>query len=460
MRHFFHRFQRLHFVGILGTGMCGIAELMLRHGFTVTGSDLVESDVADRLRDLGAAVWIGHRPEHVHSAEVVIYSTACQPDNEELVEARRLQLPVIPRAEMLGELMRLQLGIAVAGVHGKSTTTSMLGAVLQAAGLDPTVIVGGRLQSAGSNAMLGESEWLVAEADEFDRSFLHLNPVHAIVTNLEHEHVDTYPEYREMEDAFVQFCNSVPFYGAVVICGDDPGVMALRPRFKRSVVTYGIAETNDVHAVQLAFSPDATRALIREYSVELGELRLGIPGIHNLRNALATIAMARQIGVSFDIAASALREFCGVARRFEFVGQYHGARLVDDYAHHPTEVAATISAARIVHSGRLVALFQPHLYSRTAAFSERFALALAIADVVVVMNVYAAREQPQGGVTSRLITDAMRRNGHPAVYDVASEDAAAALRKILRAGDMCIAIGAGDVVKVTRELRAEDGATS
>ncbi len=452
MKHFFHRFQRLHFVGINGTGMCGIAELMLRHGFTVTGSDLADNDVAARLRMLGATVTVSHRAENVVNADLVIYSSACRPDNVELVEARRLDIPVISRAEMLGELIRLQQGIAVAGVHGKSTTSSMLGAALNAAGLDPTIIVGGRLQSAGGNSVAGESEWLVAEADEFDRSFLHLMPIHAILTNLEHEHIDTYPTYAEMEDAFVQFANRVPFYGSLIICGDDAGLMAIKPRFKRKVITYGLNETNRVRATNIDTSSGETSADVYDGSELLGRLQLQIPGIHNLRNALAVVAMSRQIDVSFEQIADALHNFKGVGRRFEVVGERDSIKFVDDYAHHPTEVAATLAAARSIHRGRIVAIFQPHLFSRTARFHEQFGLALTVADVVWVADVYPSREQPVAGITGKLVSDALRRNGHAGVFDLPAEHRADTIRAMLKPGDLVITLGAGDITKVSREL--------
>ncbi len=455
MKHFFHRFRRLHFVGINGTGMCGIAELLLRYGFKITGSDLVDNEVSARLRKLGAEVAVGHAAENVKDADLVIYSSACKPDNVELLEAKKNDIPVISRAEMLGELMRLQLGIAVAGAHGKSTTSSMLGTALKAGGLDPTIIVGGRLQSAGGHSEAGESEWLVAEADEYDRSFLHLMPVHAILTNLEHEHIDTYPTYAEMEDAFVQFANRVPFYGSLVICGDDPGLQAIKPRFKRTVVTYGLNETNRVRAVDIEYDAGITNATILDNNETLGTLALRIPGVHNLRNALAVIAMCRRIGVLFEPVAHALKEFRGVGRRYEIVGVKNGITFVDDYAHHPTEVAATIAAARSIHSGRIVAVFQPHLFTRTARFYEQFALALAGADVVFVADVYPSREQPTAGITGMLVSDAMRRNGHKIVNDLPLTGRVEAIRSVLKPGDLVVGLGAGDITKTIHGLVKE-----
>ncbi|MDK9699397.1 MAG: UDP-N-acetylmuramate--L-alanine ligase [bacterium] len=455
MKHFFHRFRRLHFVGILGTGMCGIAEVLLRHGLRVTGSDLQENDSAIRLRKIGAEIAIGHSAKNIGDAQVVIYSSACPPDNVELVEARRLNIPVIPRAEMLGELMRLQLGIAVAGVHGKSTTSAMLGAALKTAGMDPTIIVGGRLQSTSGNAEPGDSEWMVAEADEFDRSFLHLMPVHAIITNLEHEHTDTYPTYSEMEDAFVQFANRVPFYGSLAICGDDAGVMAIRPRLKRTVITYGVGPENNIRAIDIKMAAGITTATVVDGSTVVGELKIQVPGIHNLRNALAVITLCRQIEIQFSAIVPALESFTGVARRFDRVGEWNGVTVVDDYAHHPTEVAATLAAARASHRGRIVAVFQPHLFSRTAVFAERFGMALTVADVVFVTDVYPSREKPVSGVTGKLVSDVLRRSGHSAVIDLEKTDWLNRVRAELKPGDMLITMGAGDVTKLAKQMVSE-----
>lgn len=453
MRYFFHQFERLHFVGINGTGVSGIAELLIKHNFKVTGSDLIENETTHHLRKLGAKITIGHKPENVLGADLVIYSAACKMDNPELVEAKLRRIPIVSRAEMLGELMRLQLGVAIGGVHGKTTTTSMIGETMRYAGLDTTVIVGGRLKNAGGNVATGTSEWMVAEADEFDRSFLKLRPVYAVITNLEHEHIDTYPTFSEMEDAFIQFANSVPFYGLVFLCGDDQGLQNIRQYINRPVVTYGFAESNHFYAKSISHQGYSVSADIYSMDKKLGNLTLNIPGVHNLKNALAVIAFTQKINIPFETVAEALRHFNGISRRFEKIGTFNGATVIDDYGHHPTEVAATLNAARSAHSGRIVVVFQPHLYSRTKAFAERFGLALMPADVVVITEIYAAREEPIPNVNSKLISNVLRRSGHTNVYDLEkSADPIQFLKKIIQPNDMVLFIGAGDIYQISKKL--------
>ncbi|MCX7836272.1 MAG: UDP-N-acetylmuramate--L-alanine ligase [bacterium] len=453
MRYFFHQFEHLHFVGINGTGVSGIAELLMKHNFKVTGSDLVENDTTHHLRKLGAKIYIGHNPENVVGADLVIYSAACKMDNPELVEARLRRIPIVSRAEMLGEIMRLQLGVAVGGVHGKTTTTSMIGEAMRAAGLDTTVIVGGRLKNYGGNVATGTSEWMVAEADEFDRSFLKLRPVYVVLTNLEHEHIDTYPTYAEMEQAFIQFANSVPFYGLVIMCGDDQGLQGIRNLINRPVVTYGLSPQNQYCAKSIRHINFSTISEIYSMNEKLGELKLNVPGIHNVKNALAVIAFTQKINIPFDVVVHALGQFTGISRRFERIGMYNGAVIIDDYGHHPTEVAATLNSARNVHHGRLVVVFQPHLYSRTKAFAERFGLALMAADVVFVMDVYPAREEPIPNVTGKLITNVLRKSGHTNVYDLEKDnDPIGLLMKFIQPNDMVIFIGAGDINQISKKL--------
>lgn len=456
MNYFFHNFEKLHFVGINGAGVSGIAELLIRHKFKVSGSDLLENETTEHLRNLGATINIGHHKDLVVGADLVIYSAACKMDNPELVEAKLRRIPIVSRAEMLGELMRLQIGVAIGGVHGKTTTTSMTGDAMRSSGMDTTVIVGGRLKKAGGNVELGSNEWMVVEADEYDRSFLKLRPVYVILTNLEHEHIDTYPNYVEMQNAFIQFANSVPFYGLVILCGDDAGLQDIRPLINRPVVTYGLSDQNQFYAKNIQFRGFSSTAEIYSSEKKIGELNLNVPGIHNLKNALAVIAFTQMINIPFQTVATALTNFTGIARRFEKIGEWNGAVIVDDYGHHPTEIAATLNAAKNAHQGRIVAIFQPHLYSRTMAFAEMFGLALSIADVVVVTNIYPAREKPIVGVTSKRISDEVRNRGHNFVEDMEfNENSIEYLKKIIKPNDMVLFIGAGDIYKLSKQLLQE-----
>jgi len=456
----FGHVRHLHFVGIGGAGMCGLAELLHDEGLEVSGCDLQPSEATARLERLGIPVAIGHDPCHLERAQVVVMSSAVAADNPEVEAAHGRSLPVIRRAEMLGEISRLRWSIAVAGTHGKTTTTSLTGFILTQAGLDPTVAVGGRVHFLGAHARLGRSEYLVCEADEYDRSFLALTPVLAVLTTVEAEHLDTYGTVEAMEDAFVTFAERVPFYGAVIACLDDPGVRRLLPRLSRRVVTYGQSPQADLHARAVSVGPDGSRCRVVDAGAELGELIVPLPGRHNLANALGALAAAREAGVSFADAAAAIAQFTGVARRFERRGERGGVRLVDDYAHHPTELAATLQAARVCFpDSRLVVVFQPHLYSRTRTFAGEFGEALLAADVVVLLPIYAAREKPLSGVTSELVARAARRSGHREVATVGSfDEALERLRTLLRPGDVLMTIGAGNVVELGERWLAGEGA--
>jgi UDP-N-acetylmuramate--alanine ligase len=446
----FGHVRHLHFVGVGGVGMCGLAELLHAEGFTVSGCDLAATETTARLENLGIKVELGHAPAHLDGVHVLVTSSAVRADNAEAEAARRLGIPVIRRAEMLGEISRLKWGIAVAGTHGKTTTTSLTGFVLTKANLDPTVIVGGRMHFLGAHARLGRSEYLVCEADEFDRSFLTLFPVLAVVTTVEAEHLDTYGSLDAMEEAFALFANRVPFYGATVACLDDPGVRKLLPRCARRTVTYGFSEEADVHgrAVRLAETLSTCQVVVRGH--EEGELTLPLPGRHMLANALGATAAALEVGVPFAQIAAAVGAFSGVARRFERKGVRDGVTLVDDYAHHPTEVAATLQAARqSFPDARIVAVFQPHLFSRTQAFAREFGTVLLGADAVVVLPIYPAREQPIPGVSHELVAEAARRSGHRHVLTAASFDhALTVLEELLRPGDVLLTLGAGNVVQL------------
>lgn len=445
----FLRVKRLHFVGIGGIGMSGLAELLKSVGLTVTGSDLKESDATTRLRTLGIPVFAaGHRAEQIAGADVVVYSSAVDAANVEVAAARAAGIPVIKRAEMLAEVMRFRRGVAIAGTHGKTTTTSMTGAILVAAGLDPTIVVGGRVRQMGTNARLGKGEYLVAEADEFDRSFLELRPVLAVVNNIDREHLDTYRDLDDLKDAFARFARSVPFFGAAILGLDDPNVQEIRPLLTRRVVTFGLTPQADVTARDLSLDRAGSRFTAVADGEVLGQVHLSQPGLHNVKNALAAITVARELEIAFAVSAQALGAFSGVIRRFERKGERAGVLVVDDYAHHPTEVAATLAAARQAHpERRLVALFQPHLYSRTRDFATAFGAAFLAADVLLVTPVYGSREAPVEGVTGALVADAATSRGHRHARFVESRDAILpALREELKENDLLLTMGAGDVL--------------
>jgi UDP-N-acetylmuramate--alanine ligase len=446
------RLRRLHFVGAGGVGMSGLAEiLLLSTPLEISGCDRERSENTDRLTALGAKIAYGHDAAHVEQADLVVISSAIAESNPEVEAARRRGIPVIRRAEMLAEIMRLKQGIAVAGTHGKTTTTSLTGLVLTEAGFDPTIVVGGRVRILGTNARLGKGDFLVAEADEYDRSFLELTPVVAVVTNIEADHLDTYRDLADILDAFTIFANRVPFYGAVVACLDDAGVREILPRVKRRVVTYGESPEASLRAGEIRLEASGTTFEVWEGTTwSLGTVRLPLPGRHNVLNALAAIAVGRELSIPFPTIARALKEFTGVIRRFETKGERGGVLVLDDYAHHPTEIAATLAAARQVHPGRrLVALFQPHLYSRTRDFATEFGRSLAGCDLAIVTDVYASREKPLPGVTGDLVARAARSQGHPAVIYISDKtQVVGELEKVLKSGDLLLTMGAGDVVRL------------
>jgi UDP-N-acetylmuramate--alanine ligase len=445
----FRGIERIHFVGVGGSGMSGIAELLHNQGYAVTGSDLSESAVLERLRALGVGVRVGHAAQHVAGAHVVVVSSAIRPGNPEVSEAERLGIPVIPRAEMLGELMRLKHGIAVAGTHGKTTTTSLIAHVLDRVGLDPTAVIGGRVTFGGSErsgAKLGGGPLLVAEADESDGSFLRLAPVIAVVTHVEPEHLDHWGSYEAIEDAFAAFANRVPFWGLTVLCLDHPGVQALLPRLTRRVSTYGFSAQADLVAQEAVAAHWGMRFRVRHRGEPLGAVELPLHGQHNVRNALAALAVARELGVPFEDAAAALASFAGIERRFETKGSVGAIRVVDDYGHHPTEIRATLAAARAIHSGRLVVVFQPHRYTRTRDLFDDFAAAFHDADLLVVTEVYAAGEPKLPGVEAVALVEAIAARGHRGVRFIGDlERVPAELVPDLRPGDLVLTLGAGSV---------------
>jgi UDP-N-acetylmuramate--alanine ligase len=453
--------SRVHFVGIGGAGMSGIAEILLEYELAVSGCDQASSEATDRLRQLGATVHQGHSPDHLADVELVVISSAVADANPEVQAARLRGIPVVRRAEMLGELMRLKYGIAVAGTHGKTTTTSLVGTVLTEAALDPTVIVGGRLRLSGTGARLGRSQYLVAEADEFDRSFLRLTPVIAVVTTIDNDHLDTYRDLGEIADAFVSFASRVPFFGRVIVCLDDPQVRHILPRIAdRRIVTYGISPQAELSAVDIEARSWGSRFAVRSLRGGLlGSIELPMPGRHNVVNALAAVAVGLTLRIGWDKIAAAIAGFKGVHRRFEPMGSWRGAAVVDDYAHHPTEVAATLDAARQTFPrARVHAVFQPHLFSRTRDLAVEFGNALLGADQALVTDVYPSREAPLPGITGELVVEAARQSGHRnVVYCRDWRDAPPVLAGEVAEGDVVLTLGAGDINRLA-SLLVEEGA--
>jgi UDP-N-acetylmuramate--alanine ligase len=456
------KFQRIHFVGIGGSGMSGIAEVLLTMKFQVTGSDLKESAAVKRLVELGGVVHLGHRAENVAGADVVVVSTAVRADNPEVLAAREAKVPVIPRAEMLAELMRLKYGIAIAGTHGKTTTTSMVAKCLHANGFDPTVVIGGRLDSFGSSARLGQGDYLVAEADESDGSFLLLDPTVAVVTNIDPEHMEHWGDFDRLVDGFVQFANKVPFYGFTAVCLDHPVIQRILPRLRRRAVTYGLSPQADVRADRIRQEGRRLSFRVLRQDQELGEIQLEQPGRHNVLNALAAVSVALELDLPFGRAAAGLHGFSGVDRRFSQRADVGGVLIVDDYGHHPVEIQATLSAAAEAYEGRrVIAVFQPHRYTRVANLKEDFALSFHNASAVVVLPVYAAGEAPIEGADQASLVAAMTEHGHRNVLSASSVDASVdVLEGMVRPGDVVITLGAGDVNRacglLAERLRARD----
>ncbi len=448
------KIRNIHFVGIGGIGMSGIAEVLLNLGYNVSGSDRALSDVTEHLASIGARIYQGHSPEYVQDADVLVYSSAVSEDNPEVQEALRRKIPVIKRAEMLAELMRLKFGIAIAGTHGKTTTTSLTGSVLTEGGLDPTLIIGGKVRMLKTNARLGESEFLVAEADEFDKSFLKLIPTIAVITNIEADHLDCYKDMDDLKSSFVNFANKVPFYGRVIVCLDNPGVQEVLSQIKRSVTTYGFNKQADIQASSVEFRDGGVAFDVSYMKYKLGRIQLRIPGEHNVLNSLAAIGVGLELDIPFEKIKAGLEKFTGVNRRFEIKAVVNDIMVVDDYAHHPTEIEATLRGARTGWPGRrIVAVFQPHLYSRTRDFYKEFARAFFEADVLVVTDVYPAREEPIPGVDGNLIADTARTLGHREVHYVQNKDELPNfLLDLVRPGDMVITIGAGNIWKVGEAL--------
>lgn len=445
----FKNIKKVHFVGIGGIGMSGIAEILLNQEFEVSGSDKSLTEITRRLSDLGMKIYEGHSAENLKDADVLVYSSAVTLDNPEVQEAVKRKIPIIKRSEMLAECMRMQYGIGIAGTHGKTTTTSMVGLTLTEGKLDPTIIVGGKLSGlGGTNARLGNGEFIVVEADEFDRTFLKLTPTIAAITTLESEHLDTYKDLDDIKSAFVEFANKVPFYGFVVLCLDEPALQDIIPQINKKVITYGLTFQADLRATDIEFKNFTSSFNVKYYEEELGRLTLKIPGIHNVKNSLVAVSIAKELGVPFSTIKKALESFTGVYRRFE-VKYNKEIMVVDDYAHHPTETSASLAGIRAGWDRRLVAVFQPHLFSRTRDFYQEFGRSFLNSDVFICTDVYPAREESIEGVTGELIADVARSFGHKNVMYVENKnDVIKILNNIKRDGDIIVTMGAGDIWKI------------
>jgi UDP-N-acetylmuramate--alanine ligase len=449
----FRKIKHLHFVGIGGAGMSGIAEVLHNLGYVVSGSDVRPSEVTERLENLGIKIFRGHQKENVFGADVLVYSSAIKEDNPEIVWGQENKIPVIRRAEMLGELMRMKFGIGIAGTHGKTTTTSMTGEILTEADLDPTIIVGGKVVNLASHAKVGNGDYLVAEADEFDRSFLTLTPTIAVVTTLEAEHLDCYADLDDIKSTFVEYMNKVPFYGSVIICLDEKNLQELMPQIKKPLVTYGLSPQADLIGNSLFFFESRSQFRVFYKGNELGEITLQVPGIHNVKNALAAIAVGIELEIPWSKIEKALSYFKGVVRRFEIKGVVNQIMIVDDYAHHPTEIQATLKAARTGWKKKIVAVFQPHLFSRTRDFAQDFGKSFFDADILIITDVYPAREEPIPGVRGEIIAQKAKEFGHKNVHYVQNkEEVPRFLVNILKGNELVITMGAGDVNKIGVQL--------
>jgi UDP-N-acetylmuramate--alanine ligase len=451
----FGKAKHIHLVGVGGIGMSGIAELLLNLGYHISGSDIRTTEVTEHLSDLGGRIFLGHRPQNIDGADVVVFSSAVRDDNPEIAEARERSIPVIPRAEMLAELMRLKYGIAVAGSHGKTTTTSMIGSILTCGGLDPTVIIGGRLnQWGGSNARLGKSDFLVAEADESDGSFLALSPSMAVITNIDYEHIDFYRSMDNLKKTFVDFVNKVPFYGRAILCLDDKEVQGLIPNLKKSYLTYGLNPQSDIRAAEISKQGLNTSFAVTFKNRMVGKITICTPGDHNVLNALAAIGVGLELDIDFKYMTEGLKDLGGLKRRFEIKDERGGIVFLDDYGHHPTEIVATITAAKECWPGRrLVVVFQPHRYTRTRDLYDQFVISFNQADFLIITPLYGAGEDPIPGVDSRSLYQGIKDRGHRAVTFCSSkEDSISLLLNEMRPGDLVLTLGAGDIHLVGTEL--------
>ncbi len=447
------KIKRLHFVGIGGIGMSGIAEVLINMGYTVTGSDLKESETVKRLIGLGARIHIGHEAENVRDTDVVVISSAVRQDNPEVAEAHSLGIPVIPRAQMLAELMRLRYGIAVAGSHGKTTTTSMIESVLSYGGLDPTIVVGGKVQTLGTNARLGEGSFMVVEADESDGSFMLLSPVISVLTNIDEEHMDHYKDMEELVGTFTSFMNKIPFYGLSVLCVDCPRVSSIAKDYQKRLVTYGFSPDAELRAQDVKIHGFETEFTVVQEDTVLGNIKIHSPGRHVAQNALAAIAVGMELGMSFEHVKEGLSKFKGIGRRLEIKGSSGGITVVDDYAHHPREIEVTIEAIKETGAGRVVVMFQPHRYSRTSLLFDEFVQVLLQADKLFLLDIYAASEDPIEGVSSQRLFEAIKESGHEDVtYINGSQSVARAVLEAIESGDTVLTLGAGNVWTYGEEI--------
>jgi UDP-N-acetylmuramate--alanine ligase len=449
----YRKLNHIHMVGIGGTGMNGIAEVLLNLGYKVSGSDLAENDATRRLERLGAAIAVGHRAENLQSADVVVISSAVREDNVEVAKARESLIPVIPRAEMLAELMRMKYGVAVAGSHGKTTTTSMTAQVLEAGGFDPTIIVGGRLNTIGANAKLGAGDFMVAEADESDRSFLYLSPFIAVLTNIDEEHLDQYRGVDDLKTTFVNFANKVPFYCPVILCLDDPNLQSIIPQIERRVITYGFSAQSDLTARDCAFDKFRSSSALCAHGRMLGPMKLQVPGMHNILNAMAAAAVGLDLDIPAKTILEALASYSGTGRRFELRKIVDDIMVIEDYAHHPTEIKATLEAAKRGWDRRVVAVFQPHRYTRLSKLMTSFATAFNQADVLVLTEIYPAGEDPLPGVTGRALYEEVRQFGHKQVhFEPDLTKIGSLVQTILRRGDIVLVLGAGNVNRTIPDI--------
>ena len=449
------KFKHVFFSGIGGIGMSAMARILLEDGFKVSGSDRELSDITRQLTDLGAVIYKGQHAENIKNADVLVYSSAIAADNPERAAAGQLGIPVIRRAEMLAEMMRLKYCLAIAGTHGKTTTSAMCTTIFRQAGLQPTFLVGGRLLDLKTNAGAGKGEFFITEADEYDRSFLALNPAFALITNIEADHLDCYHDLNDIKKAFISFASKVPFYGAVICCSDDAGVMDILPEINNRIITYGLNEQADYRAIRIQFDQSLATTTFAVYrqGKSIGNIKLVIPGEHNVKNALAAIALAVENEIPLHHIQTALAAFHGVERRFEVKGLIDNTMVIDDYAHHPTELGATLATARKIWPGRVLAVFQPHLFSRTRDFYKQFAERLLPADLIFITDIYPAREKPMAGITAELIVQELTKQSHPAVQYVPDrKNVAGEIRKHVQAGDMVLFMGAGDIWKSAMEL--------
>jgi UDP-N-acetylmuramate--alanine ligase len=449
----FDRCRHVFFSGIGGIGMSGIADLLLSHGFTISGSDREASAITEYLASRGATIHIGHHAAHLKDADILVYSSAIPSENPERVEAERLKIPQIRRAEMLNELMRLKYGIAVAGTHGKTTTTALCGEVFRAAGLDPTIVVGGRYLQHLTNALPGTGEYFITEADEYDQSFLALHPVFTIITSVEADHLECYGSFEKLQSAFVEFANRIPFYGTVIYCIDDLNIRAISDQFTGHTISYGISDDAEYQARHIEYHQKTTAFIVYKGDTELGKIEIQMPGEHNIKNALAVIALSEIVGISFEHIQAGLNSFSGVERRFEVKAHVSDIIVVDDYAHHPSEVRATLSAARKSWDRRIIAVFQPHLFSRTRDFYEDFARELSQADIVFVTEIYPAREKLIAGISGKLIFEALEKLKHTNTYFIAEKsELTENIIKVIKPGDMILTLGAGDIWQNAEEI--------